>query len=241
MKLLKFIVLLLVLATADVAYSQESTVVPERTPEQEAAMQTEKMQQELKLNAEQARQIHELNLKYARARKISNTRIEAIQRIKDKELEMSRILNDNQQSILKNKRYDRSSFQSSDVRQATSQPNRTPEEYRQAQTPRASTEASQTQPNTTRSTAVTPGAVRSTNPAGNVSSFRSSTQGVPMRTTDPSSSRTQPSTTPRSIRSASPTPSTRSASPAPSMRSSSPAPSTRSASPAPSSSNQGRR
>lgn len=117
MKFLKIILLLSILLVSANTYSQESTNIPERTPEQEAAKQTEKLQQELDLSSEQARQVHEINLKYARARKVSNTRIEAIQRIKDKEVELSRILNEQQQSILHNKRYERSSFQSTENRQ----------------------------------------------------------------------------------------------------------------------------
>lgn len=101
-------------------YGQDNSSIPERTPEQEAAKQTEKLQQELNLSAEQTRQVHEINLKYARARKISNTRVEAIQRMKDKEVELSRILNHEQQSALQNKRYERSSFQSTDNNQVNS-------------------------------------------------------------------------------------------------------------------------
>lgn len=118
MKFLKIILLLFIFWAPNGLQSQESTAIPMRTPEQEAARQTERLQQELNLSSEQARQIHEINLKYARARKVSNTRIEAIQRIKDKELELSRILNEQQQSVLQNKRYERSSFQATENRQA---------------------------------------------------------------------------------------------------------------------------
>lgn len=117
MNLLKIIVLFLLFLLPTLSFGQESTSIPERTPEQEAAKQTEKLQQELNLSTEQARQVHEINLKYARARKVSNTRMDAIQRIKDKEIELSRILSDQQQSQLQNKRYERSSFQSNDNRQ----------------------------------------------------------------------------------------------------------------------------
>ncbi len=117
MKLLKIIVLFLLFLCPTLNFGQESTSIPERTPEQEAAKQTEKLQQELNLSTEQARQVHEINLKYARARKVSNTRMDAIQRIKDKEIELSRVLSDLQQSVLQNKRYERSSFQSNDSRQ----------------------------------------------------------------------------------------------------------------------------
>jgi predicted Holliday junction resolvase-like endonuclease len=117
MKLLKIIVLFILFLCPTLNFGQESTSIPERTPEQEAAKQTEKLQQELNLSTEQARQVHEINLKYARARKVSNTRMDAIQRIKDKEVELSRVLSEQQQSVLQNKRYERSSFQSNDNRQ----------------------------------------------------------------------------------------------------------------------------
>jgi len=130
MNSLKIIVLLLIFSCPAINFAQENTSIPERTPELEAAKQTEKMQQELNLSAEQTRQVHEVNLKYARARKISNTRMEAIQRIKDKEVELSRILSAEQHSVLQNKRYERSTFQSNSsermqptVRESYSHPN----------------------------------------------------------------------------------------------------------------------
>lgn len=112
MKALRIIVLIFATLALNIAvYSQDNNTTPERTPEQEAAKQTEKLQQELDLTPEQARQIHDINLKYARARKASNTRSDALQRIKDKEAELKKILNPNQYTQLQNKRYERSSFQ----------------------------------------------------------------------------------------------------------------------------------
>ena len=112
MKILKIIVLLFVCLALNISvYSQDANTTPERTPEQEAAKQTEKLQQELNLSAEQARQVHEINLRYARARKVSNTRADALQRIKDKEAELKKILNPAQYTQLLNKRFERSSFQ----------------------------------------------------------------------------------------------------------------------------------
>lgn len=112
MKILRIILLTLATLALNIAvYSQDNNTTPERSPEQEAAKQTEKLQQELDLSAEQVRQIHEINLKYARARKVSNSRTEALQRIKDKEAELKKVLNPNQYTQLQNKRYERSSFQ----------------------------------------------------------------------------------------------------------------------------------
>lgn len=87
---------------------QENTNTPERTPEQEAARQTEKMQQELNLTPEQVQQVHEINLKYARERQVSNSRTEALQRIKNKEQDLRRVLKPDQYNTLQNKQYERS-------------------------------------------------------------------------------------------------------------------------------------
>ncbi|MBP1675982.1 MAG: hypothetical protein H6Q20_541 [Bacteroidetes bacterium] len=103
---------------------QNPNTQPERTPELEAARQTEKLQEELNLSPEQAKQINEINLKYARARQNSNSRSEAMQRIKDKDNELKRVLNNDQYTRLQNKRYERSSFRSSDVNTVTPQGSR---------------------------------------------------------------------------------------------------------------------
>lgn len=92
-------------------YGQESVVIQERTPEQEAARQTEKLQNELQLTPEQTQLVNEINLKYARERKFSNTRSDALRRIKEKDEDLQRVLNQDQFRQLQNKRYDRSSFQ----------------------------------------------------------------------------------------------------------------------------------
>lgn len=75
-----------------------------RSPEQEAAKQTEKMQKELNLTEEQVKSIYDINLKYARERQQFNKRSDAVNRIKRKNDEISRILNDKQNFELQNKR-----------------------------------------------------------------------------------------------------------------------------------------
>jgi len=113
MKFLKIILLALAIISLNInAYSQDHNATPERTPEQEAAKQTEKLQQELNLSAEQIQQVQEINLKYARARKTSNSRSEALKRIKNKDNDLQKVLNPEQYKQLQNKRYERSSFQS---------------------------------------------------------------------------------------------------------------------------------
>lgn len=108
-----YVVLFLAFSLAFLAKGQDNNAVPERTPEQEAAKQTEKLKQDLRLSAEQVALAHEINLKYARARQVSNTRAEAVQRMKDKEADLMKILNYEQRVLLQNKRYERSYFRPS--------------------------------------------------------------------------------------------------------------------------------
>lgn len=91
-------------------FGQDNSATPQRTPEQEAAKQTEKLQQELDLSQEQTKQIYEVNLKYARERQISNTRSEAMERMKNKNADIERILNAEQNNRLQSKRYERSVY-----------------------------------------------------------------------------------------------------------------------------------
>lgn len=92
-------------------HCQESIVISGRTPEQEASKQTEKLQQELNLTPDQIKQIYDINLRYERQRQVSNTRSEAMERIKNKNADMQRVLSEDQNNRLQNKRYERSSFQ----------------------------------------------------------------------------------------------------------------------------------
>ena len=102
-------IFLLFISTLSVR-AQEFNATTERTPEMEAAIQTEKLRNELSLSKEQTVRVHEIMLKYARARQVSNSRAEALQRMKDKEAELIKILNKEQRTKLQNKRYKRSSF-----------------------------------------------------------------------------------------------------------------------------------
>ena len=93
MKFFKFVSIVLFLLTMILPiYSQENSVVPKRTPEQEAAKQTEKLQQELNLNQAQTNHIYEINLRYARERQISNKRSEALERMRNKNAEIKQVL-----------------------------------------------------------------------------------------------------------------------------------------------------
>ncbi len=112
MNTIKFIFFFLFVLTLTVpSFSQENTNTPQRTPEQEAVKQTDKLQQELNLNAEQAKQVYEINLKYARERQISNTRSQAMERMKNKNVEIQQVLNEEQNSKLQSKRYEHSTFE----------------------------------------------------------------------------------------------------------------------------------
>ena len=94
-------------------FAQEAINIPERTPEQEAITQTERLQRELNLNAEQAKEVYDINLHYARQRQLSNSRAEATQRIRQKNDDLRRVLNDDQYDKLQNKHYSRPNYSSS--------------------------------------------------------------------------------------------------------------------------------
>lgn len=90
---------------------QDNAAVPQRSPEQEAVKQTERLQQELNLTPDQAKHIYEINLRYARERQISNKRAEALVRMKNKNSEIQQVLNHEQNEKLQTKRYERTSIQ----------------------------------------------------------------------------------------------------------------------------------
>ena len=92
-------------------HSQDIAVLSDRTPEQEAIKQTEKLQRELNLSPDQTKQVYEINLRYARERQVSNTRSEAMERIKNKNADLQTVLNADQNSRLENKRYERTSVE----------------------------------------------------------------------------------------------------------------------------------
>lgn len=104
--------------------TQENATAPSRTPEQEAALQTQKMQQELDLNQEQIQAIYDINLKHARERQVSKSRSEALQRVKNKDAEMREVLTRDQYTRLQDKRYERypstsTQFNRPDIQQRT--------------------------------------------------------------------------------------------------------------------------
>lgn len=127
MKTTVTLLVLLFLSCSIAIYSQDNaSSLPQRTPEQEAVKQTEKMQQELNLNTNQAKLIYQINLKYARQRQISNTRSESIERMKNKNSEIEKILTSEQNNQLQSKRFERSSFDHQILQSAPIQPNKIP-------------------------------------------------------------------------------------------------------------------
>lgn len=112
MQILKFKLLLFLLLTVTFyGNSQNNTNMPERTPEQEAVKQTDKLQEAVRLTPEQVRKAYEINLKYARERQLSNKRTEAIERLKNKNEDINKLLNKEQNEQLKSKRYQHSTFE----------------------------------------------------------------------------------------------------------------------------------
>jgi len=111
MKTVKIVLFFLILILKVPIYGQDNTVMPQRTPEQEAVKQTEKLQQELNLNSEQAKQIYEINLRYAHERLISNKRSEGLFRAKNKNAEIQQVLSSEQNERLQSKRFERTSIE----------------------------------------------------------------------------------------------------------------------------------
>lgn len=107
MRQIKFILLIVLAAINTSVFSVAQTVsVTDRTPEQEAIKQTEKLQSELKLTDEQAKTVYEINLRYARERQLSNSRSQAMERIRNKNEEIQEVLSPQQYDELKYRKND---------------------------------------------------------------------------------------------------------------------------------------
>ena len=118
MNTIKYIFFFLLVSTLTApSFSQENANIPQRTSEQEAVKQTDKLQQELNLTSEQTKHVYEINLKYARERQISNTRSQAMERMKNKNGEIQQVLTEDQNNKLQSKRYEHSTFENQPVNQ----------------------------------------------------------------------------------------------------------------------------
>ncbi|HEY5508922.1 MAG TPA: hypothetical protein VIK29_09635 [Paludibacter sp.] len=172
MKIFKNILFLLILTLlVSPIQGQNKAVLSDRTPEQEAIKQTEKLQHELNLSLDQTKQVYEINLRYARERQVSNTRSEAMERIKNKNAELQTVLNADQNSRLENKRYERTTVEipnGNGIRPAISTSFRSSEKYRP------------NSPTQTLSTDLTPSSgSRSINPQSNPQSPQSIKRSMP--------------------------------------------------------------
>ena len=122
-KLFSILLFLLLSITINVFGQDNSAPVPQRTPEQEATKQTEKLQQELNLTTEQAKQIYDINLRYARERQISNKRSEALERMKNKNANIQQVLTQEQNEKLQSKRFERTSNEAGGIQNRPVNPN----------------------------------------------------------------------------------------------------------------------
>jgi len=115
MKTHQFFSVLLFVTLAISVFGQENVIAPQRTAEQEAMKQTDKLQQELNMTPEQAKLIYDINLRYARERQVSNKRSEALERMKSKNADIQQVLSQEQNEKLQSKRFERTTSESSTV------------------------------------------------------------------------------------------------------------------------------
>jgi len=109
MKFYKFSLLIFFVCSVSL-FAQDSERVSSRTPEQEAARQTERLKQELNLTPEQVREVYNINLRHAKQRQISNSRTEAMERIRNKNADLKLVLTEEQFERLQNKQHERSTL-----------------------------------------------------------------------------------------------------------------------------------
>lgn len=108
MKFYKFSLLVFFICSVSL-FAQDSERTS-RTPEQEAARQTERLKQELNLTPEQVREVYSINLRHAKQRQISNSRTEAMERIRNKNADLKLVLTEEQYEKLQNKHHERSTI-----------------------------------------------------------------------------------------------------------------------------------
>lgn len=189
MKLFRSIsILFFVILSITQGFAQTSST-PTRTPEQEATIQTERMQQDLELSEEQVQRIYEINLQHARQRKIATSRSEALLRVKNKDTQLKQVLSPEQFERMQEKRYERTpATQSSPNRTLRTIPQNASQGDNSRTTPRTSIPLNQrTSPSTRRTV---PTRSQSSQDDGRVITPRNSTEG----------SRTQPVTRPSTNR-----------------------------------------
>ncbi|VBB48218.1 conserved exported hypothetical protein [uncultured Paludibacter sp.] len=113
-KILIFLLFALFVIIPMEAQNSVSTSVNQRTPEQEASKQTEKLQMELNLTPEQVKAVYQINLRYAQARQKTANRSDAMQIIKNKDEDIRRVLSNQQYEQLQSRRIPRQSVEIGD-------------------------------------------------------------------------------------------------------------------------------
>lgn len=103
-KVYLLIIVVCVLSIHTLEMRAQTMSVSKRTPEQEATVQTEKLQKELNLNSNQIKKIYEINLKYANKRKFVKNRTESMDLIIKKNEDICEVLDENQRFELQNRR-----------------------------------------------------------------------------------------------------------------------------------------
>lgn len=118
MKSYKKILFLFLMLSFVSAYAENQNNDPvsvnQRTPEQEASKQTEKLQNELNLSREQVKALYQINLRYAQARQNTTGRSEVMRIIKKKDDDIRRVLTDEQNQQLETKRITRQQIEVGD-------------------------------------------------------------------------------------------------------------------------------
>ncbi|MBQ0033978.1 MAG: hypothetical protein KBS77_01655 [Bacteroidales bacterium] len=102
----KLILILAMAAFWMTGIAQEVHPRPTRTPEEEAAKQTEMLQRELALTEQQYDTIYRIHLKYAKMRQVSNTRGEMLQRLNSMTHEVLNMLSPQQRKLFMGKQMD---------------------------------------------------------------------------------------------------------------------------------------
>lgn len=106
-KILFIIFLVTFVPVYGITQNDTDNSINQRTPEQEATKQTEKLQTELNLTPEQVKAIYQINLRYAQARKNATRRADAMQIIKNKDENIRKILTPMQNQQLESRRTSR--------------------------------------------------------------------------------------------------------------------------------------
>ena len=196
MKLFRSISLLLLVILSMSLVIAQTNSTPTRTPEQEATIQTERMQQDLELSEEQVQRIYEINLQHARQRKVATSRSEALLRVKNKDTQLQQVLSPEQFNRMQDKRYERTpATQNGPNRTVRTVPQNTAPGDNNSATPRSSIPLNQrTTPSTRRTVPIGTQSREGTERVITPRNSSESSQTQPGRNVERSTPTTQPST-----------------------------------------------